>query len=265
MSPTVGSNVIEIKTPSQLQIMRQAGRVVEELLDVLCGSVKPGVTTLELDELARVTLNRLGARSAFKGYRGYPANVCTSVNDEVVHGIPSHRRLRPGDIVGLDVGAIVDGYYSDAAVTVPVGEIPPEVEDLLNVAEAALMKGIDQARAGNRLSDISSAVQMKVEANGYSVVREFVGHGIGAQLHEPPQIPNYGEPGYGPILKAGMVLAIEPMVNLGKAEVRVQPDGWTAVTQDGSLSAHFEHTIAVTEGEAEILTGCRKKPRLSKG
>ena len=259
MSLATGSNLIEIKTPSQLQIMREAGRVVKELLAVLRGSVQPGVTTLELDELAHVTLSRLGARSAFKGYRGYPANICTSVNDEVVHGIPSHRRLRPGDIIGLDVGSIVDGYYSDAAITLPVGEVSAEVKELLEVTEEALMKGIGQARAGNRLSDISNAVQVKVEAHGYSVVREFVGHGIGTQLHEPPQIPNYGGPGYGPILKPGMVLAIEPMVNVGKAGVRVQPDGWTAVTQDGSLSAHFEHTIAVTEGEAEILTGSRNR------
>jgi methionyl aminopeptidase len=183
------------------------------------------------------------------------------VNDEVVHGIPSRRRLKAGDVIGVDVGSIVDGYYSDAAVTLSVGEISPEAQELLNVTEDALMLGIDQAREGNRLSDISNAIQTQVEAHGYSVVREFVGHGIGTQLHEPPQIPNYGAPGYGPVLKAGMALAIEPMVNRGRAEVRVLPDGWTAVTKDGSLSAHFEHTVAVTGGEAEILTGSRKKPR----
>ena len=259
--PATGSGIIEVKSPSQLQIMRQAGRVVQELLEHLKRSVKPGVTTLELDELARGTLTRLGARSAFKGYHGYPANICTSVNDEVVHGIPSRRQLKAGDVIGVDVGSIVDGYYSDAAVTLSVGEISPEAQELLNVTEDALMLGIDQAREGNRLSDISNAIQTKVEAHGFSVVREFVGHGIGTQLHEPPQIPNYGAPGYGPVLKAGMVLAIEPMVNRGRAEVRVLPDGWTAVTKDGSLSAHFEHTIAVTGGEAEILTGSRKKPR----
>jgi len=254
----MAAEMIEIKTPSQLQVMREAGRIVKELLAVLREAVQPGVTTLELDELARATLSRLGARSAFKGYRGYPAHICTSVNDEVVHGIPSRRRLQAGDIVGVDVGSIVDGYYSDAAITVPVGEIPAETRKLLEVTEESLWKGIGKARAGNRLSDISNAVQTEVEANGYSVVREFVGHGIGTQLHEPPQIPNYGKPGYGPVLKPGMVLAIEPMVNRGRAEVRVQPDGWTAVTQDGSISAHFEHTVAVTEGEAEVLTGCRR-------
>lgn len=259
--PATGAGIIEIKSPSQLQVMRQAGRVVQELLEHLKRSVKPGVTTLELDELALGTLTRLGSRSAFKGYHGYPANICTSVNDEVVHGIPSRRRLKAGDVIGVDVGSIVDGYYSDAAVTLSVGEISPEAQELLNVTEDALMLGIDQAREGNRLSDISNAIQTKVEACGFSVVREFVGHGIGTQLHEPPQIPNYGAPGYGPVLKAGMVLAIEPMVNKGRAEVRVLPDGWTAVTKDGSLSAHFEHTIAVTGREAEILTGSRKKPR----
>ena len=260
--PATGAGVIEIKSPSQLQVMRQAGRVVQELLKDLKSSVKPGVTTLELDELAQSTLTRLGARSAFKGYRGYPANICTSVNDEVVHGIPSRRRLKAGDIIGVDVGSIVDGYYSDAAVTLPVGGISPEVQELLNVTEDALMLGIGQAREGNRLSDISSAIQTKVEAHGYSVVREFVGHGIGTQLHVPPQIPNYGAPGYSPVLRAGMVLAIEPMVNKGRAEVRVLPDGWTAVTKDGSVSAHFEHTVVITGGEAELLTGFRKKPRL---
>ena len=246
--------MIEIKTPSQLQIMREAGRVVKEVLNLLRDSVRPGVTTLELDELARVTFSRLGARSAFKGYRGYPAHICTSVNEEVVHGIPSHRRLNLGDIIGIDVGSIVDGYYSDAAITVPVGQIAAEIRDLIGVTEESLMKGIQKARAGNRLSDISNAVQTKVELHGYSVVREFVGHGIGTQLHEPPQIPNYGSAGYGPILKPGMVLAIEPMVNLGRPEVRLMPDEWTAVTQDGSWSAHFEHTVVVTEGDPEILT-----------
>ena len=259
MSPAAESGMIEIKTSSQLQTMREAGRVVKELLDVMRQSVQPGVTTKELDELARATLSRLGSRSAFKGYRDYPAHICTSVNEEVVHGIPSPRRLKQGDIIGVDVGAIVDGYYSDAAVTVPVGDVSSQAKELLRVTEESLFKGIEKARAGNRLSDISNAVQVSVEAHGYSVVREFVGHGIGTQLHEPPQIPNYGSPGYGPVLKAGMVLAIEPMVNVGKAGVRVLKDGWTAVTQDGNLSAHFEHTIAITEGEAEILTGCPKK------
>ena len=258
--PSTGTGVIEVKSPGQLQIMRRAGRVVQEMLENLKRAVKPGVTTMELDELAVATLARMGAKSAFKGYHGYPANICTSINEEVVHGIPStKRKLKAGDVIGVDVGSIVDGYYSDAAVTVAVGEIPAETQVLLDVTEEALMLGIAQAREGKRLSDISNAVQTKVEAHGYSVVREFVGHGIGTQLHEPPQIPNYGAPGYGPVLKAGMVLAIEPMVNKGRPEVKVLSDGWTAVTKDGSLSAHFEHTIVVTGGEPEILTGTRKK------
>ena len=239
--------------------MREAGRVVGDMIEALRGRLRPGVTTLELDEVARETIERYGAKPAFKGYRGFPAHICTSVNEEVVHGIPSRRALRDGDIVGLDVGAVVDGYYGDAAVTLPVGAVSQKAQELIRVTERALQRGIEMARPGRRLSDISHAVQQEVEAHGFSVVREFVGHGIGTQLHEAPQIPNYGKPGFGPELKAGMVLAIEPMVNEGEAQVRILEDGWTAVTVDGKLSAHFEHTVAVRENGPEILTACPKK------
>jgi len=251
--------LIELKSESQLQIMRRAGRIVGELLEILKVSVEPGVTTLELDDVARETILRLGGKPAFKGYRGYPAHICTSVNEEVVHGIPSDRKLKKGDIIGLDVGAVVEGYYADAAITVPVGEVGPEVSRLLEVTRQALERGISMATKEHRLSDISHAVQTAVESQGYSVVRDFVGHGIGTQLHEPPQIPNYGQPGFGPKLKPGMVLAIEPMVNQGKPEVEILTDGWTAVAKDRKLSAHFEHTVAVTESGPEILTLCPKK------
>ncbi len=255
----VREEVIELKTASQLQIMRRAGAIVGELLQVLEKAVRPGITTLELDDLAQKTITKLGGEPAFKGYRGYPATICTSVNEEVVHGIPSRRRLKEGDIVGIDVGAVVDGYYADAAMTIPLPAVSPEAMRLLQVTQQALAQGISQATEGHRLSDISHTIQQVVESHGYSVVRDFVGHGIGTQLHEPPQIPNYGEPGFGPELKAGMVLAIEPMVNQGKPDVEVLKDGWTAVTKDGKLSAHFEHTVAVTELGPEILTGCPKK------
>jgi methionyl aminopeptidase len=245
---------IELKTPEQIAIMRRAGRVVAEVLRCLRQAVREGVTTLELDELAHKTIERLGARPSFKGYRGFPACICTSVNEEVVHGIPSQRVLRKGDIIGLDVGAVVDGYHADAAITVPVEPIGPHARKLLEVTQRALEKGIAMARPGARLSDISHAIQCEAEAHGCSVVREFVGHGIGTRLHEPPQVPNYGQPGLGPKLVPGMVLAIEPMLNLGRPEVRILADGWTAVTLDKSLSAHFEHTVAVTADGPEILT-----------
>ncbi len=253
--------MIELKSPSQIEIMGEAGLIVAEMLEALKAAARPGVSTLELDELARATIIRHGGKPAFKGYRGFPGHICTSVNEEVVHGIPSGRRLKEGDIVGLDAGAVVDGYFADAAVTVPVGRISREAADLIAVTEQALAAGIAKARVGNRLSDISHAVQQVVESHGYSVVREFVGHGIGTQLHEAPQIPNYGEPGYGPQLKKGMALAIEPMVNQGTAAVEILADGWTAVTKDRKLSAHFEHTVVVTESEPEILTQCPKKKR----
>ncbi len=247
-------NMIELKTADQITKMRKAGKVVGGLLEVLKAAVKPGLTTAELDELARQTIVRLGGKVAFKGYRGFPGNICISVNEQVVHGIPSQRVLNEGDIVGLDVGAIVEEYYADAAVTVAVGAVSKEAKQLLRVTESSLHEGIAKARPGNRLSDISHAVQTCAEKAGYTVVREFVGHGIGKQLHEPPEVPNYGAPGFGPELKAGMVLAIEPMVNLGKPAVRVLEDGWTVVTKDGNLSAHFEHTVAITEHGPEILT-----------
>jgi len=246
--------MIELKSPSQLETMRAAGRIVAEVLEALRKAVRPGITTLELDEVARGTILKGGGKPAFKGYRGFPAHICTSVNEEVVHGVPSRRKLKEGDIVGLDVGAVVDGYFADAAVTVGVGEILPEAADLLNVTQEALKEGIAFARVGNHLSDISHAVQKSVESHGYSVVRDFVGHGIGSELHEPPQIPNFGKPGFGPVLREGMVLAIEPMVNQGQPEVEILPDGWTAVTKDRKISAHFEHTVAVTQAGPEILT-----------
>jgi methionyl aminopeptidase len=219
------------------------------------GLVKPGVTTQALDEFAERFIIAAGATPAFKGYRGYPKTLCTSVNNEVIHGIPSKGTvLKQGDIISIDVGAIVDGFYGDAAITIPVGTITPEAERLLRVTEESLLRGIAQAQAGNRLYDISHAVQKHVESNGYSVVREFVGHGIGRSLHEDPQLPNFGDPGQGPRLKPGMVLAIEPMVNVRGYATVTQEDNWTAVTADGSLSAHFEHTIAIMSDGPWILT-----------
>lgn len=254
--------MIELKSPSQLDRMREAGWIVATVLEELQAAIRPGMTTLELDRLAASRISQMGGRSAFKGYRGYPAHICTSVNEEVVHGIPSNRRLKPGEIVGLDVGVVREGYYADAAITVAVDGISSEVQDLMSVTQEALKKAIAMARPENRLSDISHAVQQTVESHGYSVVRDFVGHGIGTELHEPPQIPNYGAAGYGPVLKPGMCLAIEPMVNQGESAVEILPDGWTAVTKDRKPSAHFEHTVAITAGEPEILTECQKKPRL---
>jgi len=216
--------------------------------------VQPGVSTLGLEKYIEKRIAQLGARPAFKGYRGYPCCLCTSVNDEVIHGIPSERSLKKGDILSLDLGVVVDGYYGDSAITVPVGEIPESTQRLLRVTQDALQFAIDQARLGNRLGDVSATVQRHVEENGYSVVREFVGHGIGRQLHEEPQVPNFGQPGHGPVLKQGMVLAIEPMVNAGGAAVRVLADNWTAVTADGTLSAHFEHMVAVSRNGPDILT-----------
>lgn len=234
--------------------MRRANALVAEVLQALQQAVEPGVTTRELDRMAEERIRRAGAVPAFKGYHGYPATICASVNDEVVHGIPSARALVEGDVISIDMGARLDGFFGDAAVTVPVGEPTPEAATLLRVTQEALDRAIVQVRVGARVSDIGHAVQRHVEAHGFSVVREFVGHGIGVELHEEPQIPNYGEPGRGPRLSEGMVLAIEPMVNMGKAAVKVLDDGWTAVTRDGSLSAHFEHTVAVTAAGPEILT-----------
>lgn len=234
--------------------MSRPCRIVGEVLESLRGVVRPGVTTKEIEDYADSRIAALGGISAFRGYRGYPAGICVSVNEQVVHGIPSSRRLVEGDLVSVDVGVFKDGFFGDAAISLPVGNIGGEDARLLSVTEEALYLGIAQAVEGNRLYDISNAIQRHVEGNGFSVVRLFVGHGIGRQMHEEPQIPNYGQPGQGPRLKRGMALAIEPMVNAGSHEVRVLSDGWTAVTLDGRKSAHFEHTICVTDDKPEILT-----------
>ncbi len=247
--------MIILKTTEEIEVMAKASRLVAETLQLLRQHIRPGVTTDELDRLAEEFIRSRGGKPAFKGYRSYPKTLCISVNDQVVHGIPSKRVLKEGDIVGMDLGAIVDGFYGDSAVTVPVGAIDAKAAELLRVTEAALYAGIGQAVVGNRLSDISHAVQEQAESAGFSIVTDFVGHGIGRQLHEEPQVPNYGKPGQGPRLQPGMVLAIEPMVNMGKSDVRVLDDQWTAVTKDGSLSAHFEHTIAIQpSGPPRILS-----------
>ena len=236
--------------------MRRSGRIVRQVLEVARDVVAPGVTTMDLERVAERKIRELGAKPAFKGYYDYPCVLCTSVNDEIVHGIPSEKRvLKAGDIVSIDCGVVLDGYYGDAAITVPVGDvISPELQKLLDVTRESLARGIEAARAGNTVGDVGAAVQQLVEANGFSVVREFVGHGIGTRLHEDPQVPNYGTPGHGPKLRDGMVLAIEPMVNVGKPGTRLLDDKWTAVTEDGSYSAHFEHCIAVTRNGPMILT-----------
>ena len=247
--------MIILKTPAEIAVMAEASRVVAEALAIVKKAVCPGISTDELDRIAEEAIRARGAVPAFKGYRNYPKTLCASVNEQVVHGIPSKRKLKEGDIIGLDLGAIVGGFYGDSATTVAVGRIREEAEKLVQVTEEALYLGIKQAVVGNRLTDISNAVQQHVESAGFSVVTEFVGHGIGRQLHEEPQVPNYGKPGQGPRLQPGMVLAIEPMVNMGRSAVRVLEDRWTAVTVDGSLSAHFEHTIAVQpSGAPRILS-----------
>ncbi len=234
--------------------MRKAGRIVATILDVLKKRIEPGIITEELDAITVHELSRHSATSSFKGYRGFPANLCVSVNEELVHGIPAKRTLEEGDIVSLDVGVIFQGFHGDAAITVGVGRISPQAEALLEATEGALNAGVASARSGARLGDISAAIQSFVESRGFSVVREYVGHGIGRQMHEAPQIPNFGFPGQGPLLQKGMTLALEPMVNAGGWCTKVADNGWTVATADGSLSAHFEHTIAITDGEAEILT-----------
>ncbi len=247
--------MIVCRSAAELEQMREAGRLVGEVLTELSAAVAPGVSTADLDAMAEKRIRQAGATPAFKGYHGYPATICASVNDEVIHGIPSSKRvLSDGDVISIDVGAALNGYYGDSAVTLPVGKISEAAATLLRVTEESLFKAIDAARPGNRVSDVGHAVQAHVEAFGFSVVREFVGHGIGQKMHEEPQVPNYGQPGHGPRLAEGMVLAIEPMVNAGAPAVKVLADGWTAVTRDGSVSAHFEHTVAVTAGEPWILT-----------
>jgi methionyl aminopeptidase len=246
--------MIILKSKSEIEKMAIACHIVAEVLEMLVRTVRPGLTTLELDAFAERSIRTRGGVPAFKGYRGFPNTLCVSLNEQVVHGIPSKRRLRTGDIIGLDLGAKWEGYYGDAAVTIPVGQIPSETECLLTTAREALYMGVNEVRPGKHLSDISHAIQRYAETRGYSVVRAFVGHGIGTALHEEPQVPNFGPPGRGPRLKAGMVLAIEPMVNIGHADVEILDDGWTVVTADGQLSAHFEHTVAITDEGGQILT-----------
>jgi methionyl aminopeptidase len=247
---------IMIKTPQEIEKMRRSGQVVREVLEHVRKFVKPGASTRDLENAAAAKIEALGAKPAFKGYRGYPCVLCTSVNEEVVHGIPSAKRvLKDGDIVSIDTGVIIDGFYGDSATTVAVGgKIPARTKKLLEVTETSLRRGIEAIKPGATLGDVGAAVQEVVEAEGFSVVRDFVGHGIGTKLHEDPQVPNFGRRGQGQKLREGMVIAIEPMVNAGGPDVQVLKDGWTAVTQDGSLSAHFEHTVAITAKGAEILT-----------
>jgi methionyl aminopeptidase len=247
---------IQIKTPGQIAAMRQAGLVVSHTLDVLTDAVEPGITTADLDAIAEREIRGAGAVPSFKGYHGYPATICTSVNDEIVHGIPSDTtRLAAGDLISIDCGAIVDGWHGDAARTVGVGPIDDELAGLLRACERALWNGLAQARPGNRLSDISHAVETSVRASGrYGIVREYVGHGIGSEMHMDPPVPNYGRPGQGPVLVEGMAVAIEPMLVLGRPQTRLLDDGWTVVSADGTWSAHFEHTVAITKAEPWVLT-----------
>ncbi|MGH9599962.1 MAG: type I methionyl aminopeptidase [Terracidiphilus sp.] len=246
---------VVLKSSQEIEKMRRAGRVVRDVLELVRSKVRPGATTYDLEKAAQERLDHLGVKAAFKGYHGFPCALCTSVNNEVVHGIPSPKRvLKQGDIVSVDFGVVVDGYYGDAAITVPVGKVDPGAERLMKVTEASLKAGIAAVRPGATLGDVGAAVQGVVEGEGFSVVRDFVGHGIGVHMHEEPQVPNFGEAGRGMKLKAGMVIAIEPMVNAGKPDVTVLPDGWTAVSADGSMSAHFEQTVAVTADGARVLT-----------
>jgi len=246
--------VIFLKSLQEIETMAKAGNIVAEVLQSLKGVIIAGATTKEIEQFADGRIRALGGKSAFKGYRGYPASICTSINEEVVHGIPSSRKLKEGDIISIDIGVYYEGFYGDAAYTFPVGIVDEETAKLLRVTEEALYRGIGMAVVGNRVYDVSHAIQEHVEKNGFSVVRTFVGHGIGRQLHEEPQVPNFGVAGQGPRLRQGMTLAIEPMVNSGTFDVRVLEDGWTAVTQDGKRSAHFEHTVVVMPNSARILT-----------
>jgi len=246
--------MIEYKSDKEVALIRESGRITAQTLDLLERSVRPGISTLELDRIAEDFIRSAGAVPAFKGYKGFPRTVCISVNNEVVHGIPGNRKLKDGDIVGLDMGVIWKGWYSDSARTVAVGSISEDARRLLDVTRDSLMRGIERCTAGNHLSDIGAAVQQHAEAHGYSVVRDLVGHGIGRALHVEPQVPNYGRPGHGLKLRPGLVIAIEPMVNVGDFKVAILPDKWTIVTEDGSLSAHFEHTVAITGDGPRILT-----------
>jgi methionyl aminopeptidase len=246
--------VIIYKTEAEIKCMKESNYIVAKVLSELENLIRPGITTIELDRYAEKRIIEMGGRPAFKGYRGYPFSLCVSVNEEIVHGIPSNRKLREGDLVSLDLGVFYKGYYGDAALTVPVGKISSEDQRLLEVGKKALMIGINQAKIGNRISDISNAIQEYVEKNGFSVIRDFVGHGIGTSLHEDPQIPNFGPRGRGPKIKKGMVLAIEPMISAGRHEVEILPDHWTAVTQDRSRAVHFEHSIAIIDNGPLILS-----------
>jgi methionyl aminopeptidase len=248
--------MINCKSQAELDKMRRSGQIVRQVLDAVKTLVAPGVSTMDLEHAAEEKIRELGAKPAFKGYHDYPCVLCTSVNNEIIHGIPSEKRvLKEGDIVSIDCGVVMDGYYGDSAITVPVGQsLSPELKKLLDVTETSLKKAIAEVRLGKTVGDVGAAVQEYVEANGFSVVREFVGHGIGTRLHEDPQVPNFGTRGHGTRLREGMVLAIEPMVNIGKPGTRVLDDKWTAVTEDGSYSAHFEHTVAVTRNGPLVLT-----------
>ncbi|MCD6451230.1 MAG: type I methionyl aminopeptidase [Acidobacteria bacterium] len=246
--------MIIYKTKEEIERMRESGRLTALVLEKLKEAVAPGVTPLELDTLAYEIIRKNGGRPAFKGYRGFPNTITASINEEVVHAIPRKRRLKEGDIISIDVGVVLGGYYGDAAITVPVGKVSQLARRLIEVTERALYIGIEKARVGNRIGDISNAIERFVEGEGFSVVRDFTGHGIGTKLHEDPQVPHYGPPGRGPRIKPGLVIAIEPMINAGGYEVEILPDGWTVVTKDRSLSAQFEHTVAITEEGPEILT-----------
>jgi len=245
---------IRIKDANEVDILRKAGKILSSIVIELQSTLRSGITTKDIDLKAQELIHRHQVASAFKGYRGFPGVTCISVNEGVVHGVPGQRVVKDGDIISVDIGIIYQGYYSDTAITVPIGNVPPEIRRLLDVARASLFLGIEQARAGNRLSDISFAVQSFVEMHGFSVVRDFVGHGIGRALHEDPEIPNYGRPSEGPVLAEGMVFAIEPMVNMGTYRTKTLADGWTVVTEDGKPSAHFEHSIVITSQGPEILT-----------
>lgn len=246
--------MIICKTPRELEIMKEAGRIVALTHQELQNHISPGISTMELDAVAENFIRSMDAAPSFKGYNGFPGSICASVNEELVHGIPGSRTLKEGDIISIDIGAYYKGYHGDSAWTYPVGRIAPETEKLLDVTEESLYIGLNEAKPGERLSTISHAIQTYVESNGFSIVREYVGHGVGQNLHEAPQIPHYGPPGRGPVLKPGMVLAIEPMVNAGRRYVKTLEDNWTVITQDGKMCAHFEHTIAITETGFEILT-----------
>ena len=256
---------IIIKSDDEIAIMRQAGRIVAEVLEILAAEVRPSLIVKELDTIVKEEYRRRSVVPTFLGYLGYPAHVCVSVNDEIVHGIPSGRALQEGDVVSIDLGATYQGFVGDSALTIGVGRISPEARRLIDVTYEALWEGIGTARAGRRLGEISHAIETYAESRGYSVVREYVGHGVGREMHEEPQVPNYGPPDRGPILRKGMVLALEPMVNMGDWRTKKHDDGWTVSTLDGSLSAHFEHTIAITDGEAEVLTlrGSEQPPVVS--